>query len=90
MALFSSESKEDKRERKTQEILAKYGLEDLTDPRDAETVKGITYGLTGSKLIEFGTTFSGSAEDVAKLSLLRAIVEQNWIIIRQLDKLNNK
>ena len=44
--------------------------------------------MAGNSLIEFGTALSGKAEDVAKMSYLRAILEQNWIIIRQLDRLN--
>ena len=90
MALFNSESKEDKKERKAQELLAKYGLEELSDSRDVESIRQIAYKLAGSNLIGIGTVMSGSAQDVGKLSLLQAIVEQNWIIIRQLDKLNNK
>lgn len=92
MALFSSnkESKEDKQARKVQALLEKYNLDELSDPRDIESVKAISESLLGNKLIEFGTLLNGSGEDSAKLSYLSAIVEQNWIIIRQLDKLNRK
>ena len=90
MALFSGESKEDKQVRKTYELLKKYGLEDLSDQRDLDNVKMISYNLMGNKLIELGTALSGSAPDSAKMSYLAAIVEQNWIIIRMLDKLINK
>lgn len=89
MALFgNSEAKEAKQAAKTEELLKRFGLEDLHDPRDIEAVKSIATALTGNKLIEFGTALSGSSEDVAKLTYLRALVEQNFIIIRQLDKLN--
>ena len=88
MALFGEkESKEEKKARKIQETLEKYGLQDLSDPRDIESVKNIASDLMGNKLIELGTALSGSGEDSAKLSYLSAIVEQNWIIIRLLDKL---
>lgn len=92
MALFNSnkESKEDKQARKVQALLEKYNLDELSDPRDIESVKAISASLLGNKLIEVGTALSGSGEDSAKLSYLSAIVEQNWIIIRQLDKLNRK
>lgn len=89
MALFG-EGKEEKQERKTQEILAKYGLNELSDPRDLENVKNISRALMGNKLIEIGTAMQGAGADSAKMSYLSAIVEQNWIIIRQLDKLINK
>ena len=90
MALFGGESKEDKQERKVQELLEKYGLQDLTDERDLASVKNISYTLMGNKMIEMGNVLSGSGVDSAKMSYLSAIVEQNWIIIRQLDKLINK
>lgn len=89
MALFGGkESKEEKQARKAQELLEKYGLQELSDPRDLDAVKNISESLMGNKLIELGTALSGTGEDSAKLSYLSALVEQNWIIIRQLDRLN--
>lgn len=90
MALFNNANKEDRKAAKTEALLEKYGLQELSDPRDAESVRAIASSLLGNKLIELGTALSGGGEDAAKLSYLSAIVEQNWIIIRQLDKLNNK
>ena len=90
MALFGGESKEEKNERKVQELLNKYGLQDLSDPRDLDAVRNIAGALMGNKLIELGTAMQGGGADSAKMSYLRAIVEQNWIIIRQLDKLNSR
>lgn len=90
MALFGGESKEEKNERKVQELLNKYGLQELADPRDLDAVRNIAGALMGNKLIELGTAMQGGGADSAKMSYLRAIVEQNWIIIRQLDKLNSK
>ena len=88
MALFGGkESKEEKEARKVAELLSRYGLEDLSG-KDLESVKAIASSLAGNNLITFGTTLSGKAEDVAKLSYLSALVEQNWIIIRQLDRIN--
>ena len=89
MALFG-DSKEEKREKKVAALLDKYGLQELSDPRDLTAVESIAYKLAGNNLIEVGTVLSGSAQDVAKMSYLGAIVEQNWIIIRQLDRLINK
>ena len=90
MALFGAkETKEDKVARKTQALMEKYGLEYL-DQKDLESVRSIGYALMGNNLIELGTTLSGSGVDVAKMSYLRALIEQNWIIIRQLDRLNKK
>ena len=88
MALFNKESKEDKAMSKVYGLMERYGLEDMNDVRDIETVKEIALELAGNKLIEFGTALSGKPEDVAKISYLRAIIEQNWIIIRQLDRIS--
>lgn len=90
MALFGGNNKEEKKEEKVQEFLEKYGLQELTDPRDKESVYQIAYKLAGSNLINIGTAINGLPQDVAKISMLQTIAEQNWIIIRQLDKLNNK
>lgn len=89
MALFG-ENKEDKKAKKVEELMEKYGLQELSDPRDIKAVENIALKLAGSNLISIGTALSGLPQDVAKMSLLQAIVEQNWIIIRQLDKLNSK
>ena len=87
MALFNKESKEDKQERKMQEIMDKYGLENVSDPLTAKALRDIATTMTSSNLMTVGVALSGKAEDVAKISCLGAIIEQNFIIIRQLDKL---
>lgn len=90
MALFG-ESKEDKKAKKVEELMEKYGLQELSDPRDIKAVENIANKLASSNLINIGTAMVGGLpQDVGKMSLLQAIVEQNWIIIRQLDKLNSK
>lgn len=87
MALFNNANKEDKKTAKVEALLEKYGLQELKDPRDVESVRAIASSLMGNKLIELGTALSGNGDDAAKMSYLSAIVEQNWIIIRLLDKL---
>jgi hypothetical protein len=90
MALFGSESKEEKQMRKANELLAKYGLEELSDPRDVKALREISLALMGNKLIELGTAMQGNGADSAMMSYQRAIMEQNFIIIRLLDKIANK
>lgn len=90
MALFGAkESKEDKAARKAQAVMDKYGLSEI-EPKDLESVRTITNSLMGNSLIELANIFNGSSVDSAKMSFLRALVEQNWIIIRQLDRLNKR
>ena len=90
MGIFGN--KEDKAQKdlaKLQEIAAKYNLTDV-NPKDLETIRNINYGLMGSGLMEFGTLLTGKTEDNVKISYLSALVQQNWIIIRQLDEISKK
>ena len=94
MALFGNnkETKEEKVARKEREILEKYGLENLTDPQDIESVKKIVSELAGTGLMEAGITLGGgNAKDILKIQLYyqRAILEQNFILIRQLDRISS-
>lgn len=84
------ETKEEKQERKNQELLAKYGLENMTD-KDLESIRNIINDLMGNGLFKTGMALSfAKAEEQAKVTYLSALVEQNWIIIRQLDQINKK
>lgn len=102
MGLFgNSESKDEKKARKQAEaevkqhekdlsILRKFGMEGLTDSRDIESVKNILAELNGTGLIELGITLgAGNDRDIQKnlMYYQRAILEQNFIIIRQLDRI---
>ena len=90
MALFGGkETKEDKVARKAQAMMEKYGLDGL-EGKNLESARAISNALMGNSLIELANIFNGSNVDSAKMSFLRAIVEQNWIIIRQLDAINKK
>lgn len=85
------ETKEEKQARKEQELLEKYGLQELSDPQDVASVRKIAQELTGTGLMETGMALSmGSSADQVKVSYLRALVEQNFIIIRQLDRISKK
>lgn len=92
MGLFggTKETKEEKKERKAQELLEKYGLGNLSHEY-VDSVKNISTELAGTGMIEFGSQLSGmKSEDTLKVSYLRAIVEQNFIIIRELDEISKK
>lgn len=79
-----------KKEEKVQKLLSKYGLQNLSDPRDIEAVKNIAIDLAGSRAIEFGTLLQGNSADAVKMSYLNAIMQQNFIIIRLLDRIAKK
>lgn len=93
MGLFDGqkETKEEKQKRKEQELLQKYRLDSLTDPKDIASVRTIASELLGTGLMESGMTlsFGGKPEDKLTVYYLRAIMEQNFIMIRQLDKISN-
>ena len=74
---------------KLKATMQKYGLEDLTDDRDFKSCKNIAADLAGNKLMEVGSLLNGNSSDAAKMSYLHAIIEQNFIIIRQLDRIAN-
>ena len=87
MALFSKEPKETPEE-KEQKLLEKYGVDHLSDPEDIASVKKIAQELAGSGLMEVGLKLSmAKAEVQLPISYQRTIMEQNFIIIRQLDKI---
>lgn len=83
-------NKEDKKAMKEQELLEKFGLTNLSDPVDSAAVKRIATQVTANNLQLVGSALRGKTEEVAMISLLQSLIEQNWIIIRQLDKLNQK
>ena len=101
MALFNGETKEEKKARKAAEAavkqaekdqaaLRKFGLENLENPEDIASVKNIVTELAGTGLMELGITFgAGNDRDIQKNMMYyqRAIVEQNFIMIRQLDRI---
>lgn len=87
MALFNKDSKEDKQAQKMQELMSRFGLENINDPHTAQALRNIATTMTTSNLFSFSAGLTGKSEDMAKIDCLRAIIEQNFIIIRQLDKL---
>ena len=89
MALFkSAEDKAAEQARKEAELLEKYGVSSLTDPEDRESVKKIATELIGASLLETGMKLNmAKPEAQLPVSYQRAIMEQNFIMIRQLDKI---
>lgn len=89
MALFGKkETKEEKEERKLQEFMERYQLENL-DEKDLVVLQRIANDLVGNSFFKVGMALSfAKAEEQAKVTYLSALVEQNWMIIRQLGRLN--
>ena len=89
MALFkSADEKAAEQEKKVQKLLKKYGVGSLTDPDDLASVEKIANELIGSGLQEAGLKMSMTKPEIMlPISYQRAIMEQNFIIIRQLDRI---
>lgn len=89
MGLFSNkESKEDKQAKELQKFMDKYQLEDLDD-KDLVVLKRIAGDLAGNGFLKTGMALSfAKVEEQAKVTYLSALTEQNWMIIRQLSRLN--
>ncbi len=89
MALFGEKkTKEEKQQEELQKFMDKYQLEDL-DEKDLVVLQRIAQDLAGNKWFKAGMALSfASAEEQAKVTYLSALVEQNWMIIRQLGRLN--
>ncbi len=90
MALFkSAEEKAEAQAQKEQKVLERFGLQNLTNQEDIASVRKIATELAGSGLSEFGALLSGNdtAMNKAQTQYVRAVMEQNFIIIRQLDRI---
>ncbi|HHU62819.1 MAG TPA: hypothetical protein GXZ32_01180 [Clostridiales bacterium] len=68
--------------------MGRYQLEDI-DEKDLVVLQRIANDLVGNQFIKAGMALSfARAEEQAKVTYLSALTEQNWIIIRQLSRLN--
>ena len=89
MALFGEKkTAEEKRAEKLQKFMDRYQLEELDD-KDLIVLQKIAGDLAGNQFFKAGMALSfAKAEEQAKVTYLSALVEQNWMIIRQLSRLN--
>lgn len=96
MSLFGNDEKKLAKEQakleaqaaKENKLLARYGVDSLRNPQDIASVRKIAEEMVGSGLMEAGMKLSLAKPEVQlPVSYQRAIMEQNFIIIRQLDEL---
>jgi len=89
----SPEEKEKERQQKQQEelneFMDKYHLNDL-DERDLSALRSIAVNLTYAKMVGYKSLTSPvkAPEEIIKIDTLNALFEQNWLIIRQLSRIN--
>lgn len=84
----NGKSKEEKQAEQIEKFQKKYHIDEL-DPRDLDNVKQIATDLAGNGFLKAGLALSfGNAADQAKVTYLSTLIEQNWIIMNQLNRLN--
>lgn len=92
--MLGKSSNSEKNQQKIQKALEKYGIESLRSDEDYNSAVAIMQSMAGTGLGAFGadlTDLGGGNSERENLKLMRhyerAIFEQNWIIIRQLDRI---
>lgn len=82
-----------KKEEKLQARLEKFGVDfenysfDELRRRNAETVNDIANTLAGTRLYSVGSILGGDANTAMMMELTRALVEQNFVLIRQNEEI---
>jgi hypothetical protein len=91
MAIFGSkEDKEAKKMEKIREKMRQHRLDGL-GMEYIDDCTAIFNELAGVGMMETGIKLAGaSAVEQTKISYLHTLVEQNWIIIKQLDKISKQ
>lgn len=88
MALFkTADEKAQIAAEKEQKMLDKFGLSNLRNQDDINSIRKIVTELGGTGALEFGAMLGGGGEQKAQMYYQRAMLEQNFIIIRQLDRI---
>lgn len=95
--LSKKELKELEKQRKEEEkiaaALARYGLDGLRNPQDIQSVRNIIAAQAGDGFFEFGQLLGGANEKDFLRQLYyqnKVLMEQNFILIRQLDEISSK
>lgn len=82
-----------RKDKQIAQALQKYGIESLRSDEDYNSAVAIMETMAGTGISAFGAELQalGGGGDKENLRLIRhyerAIFEQNWIIIRQLDRI---
>ena len=84
---MSAKEKENTRKNSVEEFTQKYHLEHLTES-DPELLERLTVVLSNSDSLNLVSALSGNQPDRAKIAYLDSLTKQNWIIINQLNRLN--
>lgn len=78
MGLIFGESREEKKERYFDENIDRIGLKNLS-PEELEQIKEIIYSMNSASVGEYGFH-----------ALFKALMEQNWLLMKKLDSIDKK
>ncbi len=93
MAFGNKQNRVDKQAAKQADALDKKGLDidNYTDEelraRNAQDIADVNSKLVGSGLYSFGSLLSGNSDTSFMLSVLKAQLSQNWIVVRQNEQI---
>lgn len=86
--MFGKKSRDEKAAWERQTFIKNFNLEGL-DENDCDVVKRISDGLFSKNFYKTGMALNFSRiEEQAKVTYLNAIMEQNWLIISQLNRIS--
>jgi hypothetical protein len=89
MGLFGNkENKEEKQEEVREKLIENYKFDGMSE-KDKELLTKIVIDLQGNEFFKNGVAHFANIDDSMKISYLSAIMQQNFIMINQLAKLNS-
>ena len=88
MGIFSKEDKQQKQNEFREKLIEQYKYEGIPE-KEKELLVKIAIDLKGNEFFKNGVAHFTTLDDSMKISYLSAIMEQNFIIINQLARLNN-
>ena len=92
MGLFSTQEERDAiKQEKLKNALAKYGMENLSDERDLASIQTIITETLGYKWFDAASLLGNDSSTLRMIAESnRVIMEQNFIMIRQLDRISKE
>lgn len=88
MGLFNKENKQEKQNEFREKLIENYKYEGMTE-KEKEMLVKIAVNLQGNEFFKNGVATFSKPDDTMKITYLSAIMEQNFIMINQLARLNN-
>ena len=88
MGLFNKDNKQEKQNEFREKLIENYKYEGMTD-KEKELLVKIAIDLQGNEFFKNGMAHFTTLDDNMKISYLSAMMQQNFIMINQLARLND-